>query len=82
MTHEEVLAWEARVCKSSKCMAEATVRVHWPGQPTSMCEACAARAVMISDAMGFEVICEPLYLWEDRERVKRLVADAERRLGG
>jgi hypothetical protein len=32
--------------------------------------------------MGFACIVEPLYAWEDRERVKRLVADSERRLGG
>jgi len=82
MTHEEVLEWEARVCKSSKCMAEATVRAHWPGQPTSMCEAHAGHAVGVAQVMGFELVVEPLYVWEDRERVKRLVADAERRLGG
>ena len=31
--------------------------------------------------MGFELICEPLYLWEDRERQKVLIRDAEKRLG-
>lgn len=47
-------------CGTVTCSVDATRLVLWPGQHLPMCEACGYRAVVIADAMGFQLISTTL----------------------
>lgn len=48
-------------CDQKGCEAEAAQRFHWPGSGCKLaCTLHALRAIVIADAMGFELVVEPL----------------------
>lgn len=57
----ELDAETAATCASAGCIAPAAWRVFWPGQTSSMCEACRDRARGVAHAMGFGLAVEPLH---------------------
>lgn len=69
-------------CSSVKCQSQATRFVHWPGQPVQLCDECAAASGRVAEALGFEVMIEPLEQWEARVALGLQVADAVQRLQG
>lgn len=58
LTRPPVVVW---LCNQAECRGTATSRMYWPGRAASMvCAVHAARAREISEAMGFELVIEPL----------------------
>lgn len=48
-------------CETNTCQGEAAFRFTWPGRnEMHVCARCAARAVGVAEAMGFDLECKPL----------------------